>query len=53
MQRNWIGNSQGAEIEFLVTGHPGKEFRFFTTRPDTVFGVCSWFWRPSIHSSTK
>ncbi len=39
MQRNWIGRSEGAEIGFPVTAHPGKEVRFFTTRPDTVFGV--------------
>ncbi|HXW83892.1 MAG TPA: leucine--tRNA ligase, partial [Candidatus Binataceae bacterium] len=38
-QRNWIGRSEGAEIGFAVSGHPGKEVRFFTTRPDTVFGV--------------
>src|SRR5208282_6406837 len=29
----------GAELAFPVTGLPGKEVRFFTTRPDTVFGV--------------
>ena len=39
MQRNWIGRSEGAELGFPITGHPGKEVRFFTTRPDTVFGV--------------
>ncbi len=38
-QRNWIGRSEGAELSFPVSGHPGKEVRFFTTRPDTVFGV--------------
>ncbi|MGD0072969.1 MAG: leucine--tRNA ligase [Candidatus Binataceae bacterium] len=39
MQRNWIGRSEGADIGFPVAGHPDKEVRFFTTRPDTVFGV--------------
>jgi leucyl-tRNA synthetase len=39
MQRNWIGRSEGAELAFPVVGHPAKEVRFFTTRPDTVFGV--------------
>jgi leucyl-tRNA synthetase len=39
MQRNWIGRSEGAELAFPVVDHPGKEVRFFTTRPDTVFGV--------------
>src|SRR6202142_2311143 len=39
MQRNWGGRSEGAELAFPVDGHPGKEVRFFTTRPDTVFGV--------------
>ncbi len=39
MQRNWIGRSEGAELAFPVKGHQRKEVRFFTTRPDTVFGV--------------
>jgi len=39
MQRNWIGRSEGADLAFPVAGHTGKEIRFFTTRPDTVFGV--------------
>ncbi|MGH7813484.1 MAG: leucine--tRNA ligase [Candidatus Binataceae bacterium] len=39
MQRNWIGRSEGAELAFPIVGHESKEVRFFTTRPDTVFGV--------------
>jgi leucyl-tRNA synthetase len=38
LQRNWIGRSQGAEIEFAVAGHDAS-IRVFTTRPDTAFGV--------------
>ncbi|MGW5581556.1 leucine--tRNA ligase [Micromonospora chokoriensis] len=36
MQRNWIGRSQGAHIDFPTTAAP---VRVFTTRPDTVFGA--------------
>jgi leucyl-tRNA synthetase len=39
MQRNWIGRSEGAEIDFTVAGHPGVQLRVFTTRPDTLFGA--------------
>jgi len=38
-QRNWIGRSTGAEVEFPVVGEPGCSMRIFTTRPDTLFGV--------------
>ena len=38
-QRNWIGKSIGAEIDFAVEGHPEVKLTVFTTRPDTVFGV--------------
>ncbi|ARA98757.1 MULTISPECIES: leucine--tRNA ligase [Geobacillus] len=38
MQRNWIGRSEGAEIEFAVDGHD-ESFTVFTTRPDTLFGA--------------
>jgi len=36
-QRNWIGRSEGAEIDFPLTG--GGSMRVFTTRPDTIFGA--------------
>ncbi|MEU8214299.1 leucine--tRNA ligase [Micromonospora taraxaci] len=36
MQRNWIGRSQGAHIDFPTAAAP---VRVFTTRPDTVFGA--------------
>jgi leucyl-tRNA synthetase len=39
MQRNWIGKSEGAEVEFAVVGHPAESIRVFTTRPDTLFGA--------------
>jgi leucyl-tRNA synthetase len=39
MQREWIGKSEGAEIDFDVVGHAGARIRVFTTRPDTLFGA--------------
>ncbi|MFO0550776.1 MAG: leucine--tRNA ligase [Polyangiaceae bacterium] len=39
MQREWIGRSEGAEIEFGVVGYDDAKIAVFTTRPDTLMGV--------------
>ena len=38
MQENWIGKSEGAEIEFSIKNSQ-KKLEVFTTRPDTIYGV--------------
>ncbi|MGV8147102.1 MAG: leucine--tRNA ligase, partial [Alkaliphilus sp.] len=38
MQKNWIGRSEGADIEFEIENFSEK-LRVFTTRPDTLFGA--------------
>lgn len=38
MQRNWIGKSTGAEVDFSIEGLDSK-LRVYTTRPDTLFGA--------------
>ena len=38
MQRNWIGRSTGAYVDFRIEGHD-VPIRVFTTRPDTLFGA--------------
>ncbi|MBI5306246.1 leucine--tRNA ligase [Candidatus Wolfebacteria bacterium] len=55
MQRNWIGRSEGAEIEFKI--HPpsgGSKFKIsiFTTRLDTIFG-CTYLVVAPEHSLLK
>src|SRR5262249_38282574 len=40
MQRNWVGRSEGAEVDFpVVLEHRSEVIRVFTTRPDTLFGA--------------
>lgn len=43
MQKNWIGKSVGAEVDFQLTAHHTNDFTehltVFTTRPDTIFGA--------------
>ena len=38
-QKNWIGKSTGASIEFQISNFDDAKIEVFTTRPDTVFGV--------------
>jgi leucyl-tRNA synthetase len=38
MQKNWIGKSEGCEIDF-TTDYKDTKIKIFTTRPDTIFGA--------------
>ena len=38
-QENWIGRSEGAEIEFSIQNLESSSIKVFTTRPDTIFGA--------------
>ncbi|MBM3419614.1 MAG: leucine--tRNA ligase, partial [Bacteroidetes bacterium] len=52
MQRNWIGRSDGAEVDFSVSGSNLK-IRVFTTRPDTLFGATYMVLAPEHHLVEK
>ncbi|HOZ52410.1 MAG TPA: class I tRNA ligase family protein, partial [Chitinophagaceae bacterium] len=48
MQRNWIGKSEGAEVNFNIE-KSAATIRVFTTRPDTLFGVSFMVLAPEHH----
>lgn len=52
MQRNWIGKSIGAELQFDVDGYDDK-IKVFTTRPDTLFGATYMVLAPEHHLVAK
>ena len=45
MQRNWIGRSSGAEVDFELVS-TGEKIRIYTTRPDTLYGVTFFLLAP-------
>ena len=47
-QRNWIGRSEGAEVEFKISG-TDKTLTVYTTRPDTLFGSTYMVVAPEHH----
>lgn len=53
MQRNWIGKSVGAEIDFAIEGYEAENIRVFTTRPDTLFGATYMVLAPEHHLVQK
>ncbi len=52
MQKNWIGKSSGAELDFAVS-NSSEKIRVFTTRPDTLFGVTYLVVAPENELITK
>jgi leucyl-tRNA synthetase len=50
-QIDWIGRSEGSEIDFTIEGHDGR-LRVFTTRPDTLYG-CTYMVLAPEHPMVK
>jgi len=46
IQKNWIGRSEGAVVDFKLYGSEGISIPVFTTRPDTLFGVTFFILAP-------
>jgi leucyl-tRNA synthetase len=53
MQTNWIGRSEGAEVDFPLPGLAGESVRIYTTRPDTLFGATFMVLAPEHPLVTK
>ena len=51
-QKNWIGRSEGAEVDFALKGKEDK-LRVYTTRPDTLFGATYMVVSPEHHIIDK
>ena len=49
IQKNWIGRSQGTDIDFVVRGTL-KTLKVFTTRPDTIFGATFMVVAPELEN---
>jgi leucyl-tRNA synthetase len=52
MQRNWIGRSQGADVQFAIEGRD-EPVTVFTTRPDTLFGATFMVVAPDADLATE
>ena len=53
MQRNWIGKSTGALVDFAVAGREGEKIQVYTTRCDTLFGATYMVLAPEHSLVTK
>lgn len=51
-QINWIGKSEGAEVEFRITNHE-QSIKVFTTRPDTLYGATFMVLAPELNLIEK
>ena len=56
MQRNWIGRSEGAHVDFVIEadgGRPPKDVTVFTTRPDTLYGATFFVVAADAHAGRR